>query len=164
MKRKLISSLVPFVEIMCCHYRKVGSGPQALMTHFFLLLKLHLVNEDRHITDLWHGSYMQCTKINKIINGYLWIMDTEYKGQGCIICLPEGLRQYGLMHIHSLHSSQLLTVSNLRNPYLMLFVLSLAAIAWHPIHENLFVSGGSDGGILFWQVGWVLRRIQTSVA
>ncbi|XP_071511323.1 uncharacterized protein [Diadema antillarum] len=27
------------------------------------------------------------------------------------------------------------------------------AIAWHPVHENLFVSGGSDGGILFWQVG-----------
>ncbi|XP_077998427.1 uncharacterized protein LOC144451462 [Glandiceps talaboti] len=27
------------------------------------------------------------------------------------------------------------------------------AIAWHPIHENLFTSGGSDGGILFWQVG-----------
>ncbi|XP_077867575.1 uncharacterized protein LOC100375879 [Saccoglossus kowalevskii] len=27
------------------------------------------------------------------------------------------------------------------------------AIAWHPIHENLFCSGGSDGAILFWQVG-----------
>ncbi|XP_054769067.2 pre-mRNA 3' end processing protein WDR33-like [Lytechinus pictus] len=27
------------------------------------------------------------------------------------------------------------------------------AIAWHPIHEDMFVSGGSDGGILFWQVG-----------
>ncbi|XP_070560840.1 pre-mRNA 3' end processing protein WDR33-like [Ptychodera flava] len=26
-------------------------------------------------------------------------------------------------------------------------------IAWHPIHENLFSSGGSDGAILFWQVG-----------
>ncbi|CAH1239411.1 WDR5 [Branchiostoma lanceolatum] len=27
------------------------------------------------------------------------------------------------------------------------------AIAWHPIHESLFASGGSEGSILFWQVG-----------
>lgn len=28
-----------------------------------------------------------------------------------------------------------------------------SAVAWHPIHEGLFVSGGSDGQILFWNVG-----------
>lgn len=27
------------------------------------------------------------------------------------------------------------------------------AAAWHPIHEGLFCSGGSDGTIMFWQVG-----------
>ncbi|XP_072021412.1 pre-mRNA 3' end processing protein WDR33-like [Amphiura filiformis] len=27
------------------------------------------------------------------------------------------------------------------------------AISWHPIHEDLFVSGGSDGSLLFWQIG-----------
>ncbi|XP_048581038.1 pre-mRNA 3' end processing protein WDR33 isoform X2 [Nematostella vectensis] len=27
------------------------------------------------------------------------------------------------------------------------------AIAWHPIHENLFASGGSDGAIMFWMSG-----------
>jgi len=27
------------------------------------------------------------------------------------------------------------------------------AIKWHPIHENLLVSGGSDGSIMYWQVG-----------
>ncbi|XP_033642589.1 pre-mRNA 3' end processing protein WDR33-like [Asterias rubens] len=27
------------------------------------------------------------------------------------------------------------------------------AIAWHPIHESMFASGGSDGSLLFWQVG-----------
>lgn len=28
-----------------------------------------------------------------------------------------------------------------------------SAVAWHPIHEGLFASGGSDGSILFWNVG-----------
>lgn len=27
------------------------------------------------------------------------------------------------------------------------------AISWHPIHESLFVSGGSDGSMMFWMVG-----------
>ena len=26
-------------------------------------------------------------------------------------------------------------------------------LAWHPVHESLFASGGSDGSILFWNVG-----------
>lgn len=26
-------------------------------------------------------------------------------------------------------------------------------LAWHPVHENMFASGGSDGAILFWLVG-----------
>lgn len=26
-------------------------------------------------------------------------------------------------------------------------------LAWHPVHESLFSSGGSDGSILFWNVG-----------
>ncbi len=26
-------------------------------------------------------------------------------------------------------------------------------MSWHPIHEGLFSSGGSDGSILFWNVG-----------
>lgn len=27
------------------------------------------------------------------------------------------------------------------------------AVAWHPIHEGLFVSGGSDGAVMFWNMG-----------
>ncbi|CAH1772782.1 unnamed protein product [Owenia fusiformis] len=27
------------------------------------------------------------------------------------------------------------------------------AVAWHPVHESLFASGGSDGSIMFWNVG-----------
>jgi len=27
--------------------------------------------------------------------------------------------------------------------------------AWHPVHESLFTTGGSDGAILFWLVGYV---------
>lgn len=27
------------------------------------------------------------------------------------------------------------------------------SIAWHPIHESMFVSGGSDGSVMFWVVG-----------
>lgn len=30
-----------------------------------------------------------------------------------------------------------------------------SSVAWHPIHEGLFCSGGSDGAILFWHVGLV---------
>jgi polyadenylation factor subunit 2 len=26
-------------------------------------------------------------------------------------------------------------------------------LAWHPIHESMFASGGSDGSIMFWQTG-----------
>ena len=29
------------------------------------------------------------------------------------------------------------------------------AVSWHPVHEKLFTSGGSDGAILFWLVGSV---------
>ncbi|KAG4103854.1 WD40 repeat-like protein [Neocallimastix lanati (nom. inval.)] len=29
----------------------------------------------------------------------------------------------------------------------------VTAVQWHPIHEDLFVSGGSDGSIMFWRVG-----------
>lgn len=29
------------------------------------------------------------------------------------------------------------------------------AVAWHPVHEGLFASGGSDGSLLFWHVGYV---------
>ena len=25
--------------------------------------------------------------------------------------------------------------------------------AWHPVHEGIFASGGSDGSIMFWSVG-----------
>ncbi|KAE8752266.1 hypothetical protein FOCC_FOCC001059 [Frankliniella occidentalis] len=28
-----------------------------------------------------------------------------------------------------------------------------SSVAWHPYHEGLFASGGSDGAILFWHVG-----------
>nr|XP_039250816.1 pre-mRNA 3' end processing protein WDR33-like [Styela clava] len=27
------------------------------------------------------------------------------------------------------------------------------SVSWHPIHEDLFASGGSEGSIIFWQVG-----------
>nr|CAB3267694.1 pre-mRNA 3' end processing protein WDR33 [Phallusia mammillata] len=27
------------------------------------------------------------------------------------------------------------------------------SVAWHPIHEDMFASGGSEGSIIFWQVG-----------
>lgn len=30
------------------------------------------------------------------------------------------------------------------------------ALAWHPVHETLFASGGSEGAILFWIVGYVV--------
>ncbi|XP_066157432.1 pre-mRNA 3' end processing protein WDR33 [Euwallacea fornicatus] len=28
-----------------------------------------------------------------------------------------------------------------------------SSVAWHPVHEGLFASGGSDGAIVFWHVG-----------
>ena len=29
----------------------------------------------------------------------------------------------------------------------------VATAAWHPVHEGIFASGGSDGSIMFWSVG-----------
>ena len=40
------------------------------------------------------------------------------------------------------------------SPLHLSYPLLLLAVAWHPIHETLFASGGSDGAILFWLVGW----------
>lgn len=31
----------------------------------------------------------------------------------------------------------------------------VSCLSWHPIHEGLFSSGGSDGSILFWLVGYI---------
>jgi len=33
------------------------------------------------------------------------------------------------------------------------FRLLVAAVAWHPVHEGMFASGGSDGSLLFWNAG-----------
>lgn len=30
-----------------------------------------------------------------------------------------------------------------------------SSVSWHPVHEGLFSSGGSDGSVLFWNVGYV---------
>lgn len=32
-------------------------------------------------------------------------------------------------------------------------LLVSTAVAWHPVHEGLFASGGSDGSLLFWHTG-----------
>jgi hypothetical protein len=29
-------------------------------------------------------------------------------------------------------------------------------VAWHPIYEKFFASGGADGSIIFWQIGYFL--------
>jgi polyadenylation factor subunit 2 len=29
----------------------------------------------------------------------------------------------------------------------------LKAVAWHPFHEDFFVSGGFDGALIYWRVG-----------
>jgi len=40
------------------------------------------------------------------------------------------------------------------------FFIHILALAWHPIHERLFSSGGSDGSIYFWHVGYDLLFFQ----
>ena len=29
------------------------------------------------------------------------------------------------------------------------------ALAWHPVHETILASGGSEGAIMIWDVGYV---------
>lgn len=31
----------------------------------------------------------------------------------------------------------------------------VTSVAWHPVHENMFASGGFDGALLYWNVGYV---------
>jgi polyadenylation factor subunit 2 len=31
-----------------------------------------------------------------------------------------------------------------------------SSVSWHPCHEGLFASGGSDGALMFWHVGSVI--------
>lgn len=31
------------------------------------------------------------------------------------------------------------------------------AVHWHPLYEEMFASGGSDGSIMFWLMGLVAR-------
>ena len=35
---------------------------------------------------------------------------------------------------------------------------------WHPIHESMFTSGGSDGSVMFWQVRYSNEYIQRTQA
>lgn len=37
--------------------------------------------------------------------------------------------------------------------YVMKCSSCVLAVAWHPVHEGLFASGGSDGSLLFWHAG-----------
>lgn len=37
--------------------------------------------------------------------------------------------------------------------------LTWTGLAWHPIHETLFASGGSDGAVMFWLNGYVKRDL-----
>jgi polyadenylation factor subunit 2 len=30
----------------------------------------------------------------------------------------------------------------------------VSTVSWHPIHEGLLCSGGSDGALMFWHVGY----------
>jgi len=39
------------------------------------------------------------------------------------------------------------------NPYRY---LPSSALAWHPVHETILASGGSEGAILMWDVGYGL--------
>lgn len=41
--------------------------------------------------------------------------------------------------------------------YILMFFLLVTAVAWHPVHEGMFASGGSDGSLLFWHAGWALH-------
>ena len=47
-----------------------------------------------------------------------------------------------------------------RSPYYnekiknMHYVISYVVVAWHPVHETLFASGGSDGSLMFWLTGY----------
>lgn len=36
-----------------------------------------------------------------------------------------------------------------------ILLCSSAALAWHPFHEELFVSGSYDGSIIHWLVGYI---------
>jgi hypothetical protein len=36
-----------------------------------------------------------------------------------------------------------------------ILLYSSAALAWHPFHEELFVSGSYDGSIIHWLVGYI---------
>ena len=31
----------------------------------------------------------------------------------------------------------------------------ILVVSWHPVYEDFFTSGGSDGAIKFWNVGYV---------
>jgi polyadenylation factor subunit 2 len=37
----------------------------------------------------------------------------------------------------------------------LMFLILVLAVTWHPFHEQLIVSGGWDGSILFWLAGYV---------
>ena len=51
-----------------------------------------------------------------------------------------------------------LNMSQEKKGIIVVSFYSLVAVAWHPVHESLFASGGGDGSILFWTIGWVLQQ------
>ncbi|MEE6516581.1 hypothetical protein FKM82_026149 [Ascaphus truei] len=53
------------------------------------------------------------------------------------------------------HLCKLFDIRNLREEFQVFrgHKKEATAVAWHPVHEGLFASGGSDGSLLFWHVG-----------
>ena len=75
-----------------------------------------------------HKNMVTCAKWNA--NGN-WLL-TASKDQTCKVFDLRMLREFATFHGHN---------------------RDVTSVDWHPFHEELFVSGGFDGSILFWLVG-----------
>ena len=63
------------------------------------------------------------------------------------IYMPESL------HSFFLFDNPIVLLMSLSHTDKLVVVVVILAISWHPIHESLFVSGGSDGSMMFWVAG-----------
>lgn len=55
--------------------------------------------------------------------------------------------------IRAYYSEEFLKIMTNKLIYCSFFIFSSTALAWHPVHEEIFASGGSDGAVMFWAVG-----------
>jgi len=80
---------------------------------------------------------------------------TLYAHKGTVMDIKWAKNGYWLASAARDHLVKIFDIRNLKTEYQVLrgHKKEASAISWHPVHEGLITTGGSEGSIIFWLVG-----------